>query len=63
MVFDALKYRNQNRAWQEEYDALAPKAGDIAPDFELGDVNGENLVRVSDFCEQRPVALIFGSYT
>ena len=63
MVFDALKYRAANKAWQEKYDALAPKAGDTAPDFELYDVNGGNLVRLSGFRGQKPVALIFGSYT
>lgn len=50
-------------AWQEKYDALAPRAGDPAPDFELSDVNGENPVRLSEFRGQKPVALIFGSYT
>ncbi len=63
MVFDALKYRKQYRDWQEKYDALAPKAGDLAPDFELRDTNGENPVRLSHFRGQKPVALAFGSYT
>lgn len=63
MVFDAIKYRNQNKEWQKKYDALAPKPGDIAPDFELRDVNGKNPVRLSAFRGQKPVVLIFGSYT
>ena len=63
MVLDILRYRRESKAWQERYDASAPKAGDTAPDFELGDVNGENPVRLSDFRGQKPVALIFGSYT
>lgn len=50
-------------AWHERYDPLAPKAGDLAPDFELRDVNGENPVRLSDFRGQKPVALVFGSFT
>ncbi|MBI4296562.1 MAG: hypothetical protein HY667_05550 [Chloroflexi bacterium] len=62
MVFDVVKHRAERRAWQEQLDALAPKVGDIAPDFELYDVNGEGPVHLSDFREQ-PVALIFGSYT
>ncbi|MBI3040433.1 MAG: redoxin domain-containing protein [Chloroflexi bacterium] len=63
MAFDVEKYRRERKAEQERLDALAPKEGDIAPDFELYDVNGENPVRLSDFRGQKPVALIFGSYT
>ena len=63
MAFDVDKYRRENKAEQERLDALAPKVGDIAPDFEVHDVNGENPVRLSDFQGQKPVALIFGSYT
>lgn len=51
------------RAWQKRYDPLASKEGDMAPDFELRDVNGENSVRLSDFRGKRPVALVFGSFT
>ncbi len=51
------------RERQKELDASAPKAGDVAPDFELRDVNGENPVWLSEFREQKPVALIFGSFT
>ncbi len=63
MVLDTLRHRQKSKAWQKKYDALAPKAGDTAPNFELHDVNGENPVRLSDFQGQKPVALIFGSYT
>ncbi len=62
-MLDTLRYRKASKAWQKRYDALAPKAGDVAPDFELHDVNGENPVRLSGFQGQKPVALIFGSYT
>ena len=55
--------RKKARAWQIKYNALAPKAGDVAPDFELRDANGENPVRLSDLQGQKPVALIFGSFT
>ena len=58
-----MKYRREAQAWQKQYDAQAPKAGDVAPDFYLHDVNGENPVRLSDFRGQKPVALIFGSFT
>ena len=63
MVSDVDKYHREREAEQERLDTLAPKVGDIAPDFELYDVNGENSVRLSDFQGQKPVALIFGSYT
>ena len=55
--------RKEGAAWQKRYDARAPKAGDIAPDFELLDVNGENLIRLSDLRDEKPVALVFGSFT
>jgi hypothetical protein len=55
--------RRRARAWQEQYDPAAPKAGDVAPDFQLRDTYGENPVRLSDFYGQKPVALIFGNFT
>ena len=55
--------RQQGKTWQKHFDALAPKVGDVAPDFELRDTNGENPVRLFDFRGQKPVALIFGSFT
>ncbi len=58
-----IKYRKQAMAWQKKFDPLAPKAGDLPPDFELCDVDGENPVRLSNFCGQKPVALVFGSFT
>ena len=57
----------QNRAdsdvWQAHFDPLAPKKGDLAPDFTLSDVNGENRLSLADFRGKKPVALIFGSFT
>ena len=50
-------------AWHKRYGPLAPNVGDMAPDFELRDVNGENAVRLSDFRGKKPVALVFGSFT
>ena len=58
-----IQNRQQARSWHEQYDPLAPQVGDVAPDFELRDVNGENLVRLSQFRGQSPVALVFGSCT
>jgi peroxiredoxin len=62
-MLKTMKYRKMATAWQAEYEPQAPKAGDIAPDFELSDVNGENTVRLSDFRGDKPAALIFGSFT
>lgn len=59
----SLQYRQQERVWQKKYDAHAPKAGSLAPDFELYDVSGKYRVRLSDFRGQIPVALVFGSFT
>lgn len=55
--------RKRMKAWQRKYDASAPKSGDVAPDFELRDINGENPIKLSDFRGEKPVALIFGSFT
>ncbi len=42
----------------------AAKAGEIAPDFDLPLVKDhEKTVKLSSFAKQKPVALIFGSYT
>jgi hypothetical protein len=57
------EYQKKAVAWQGEYDPLAPKAGDMAPDFELRDVTGEHSVQLSGFQGHKPVALIFGSFT
>ncbi len=59
----AAHYRKQYAIWQRKYDALAPKQGDLATDFELKDVTGEHSVRLSGFRGRQPVALIFSSFT
>lgn len=41
----------------------APKQGEPAPDFELCDVDGKNPIRLSSLRGERPVALVFGSFT
>ncbi len=63
MVLENVRYRSKIRDWQKRFDAHAPRVGDVAPDFELSDANGENPVRLSDFKGLKPVALAFGSYT
>lgn len=62
-ITKTFQYRDAELAWQKKYDIYAPKQGTLAPDFELYDVNGEHRVRLSDFRGQKPVALIFGSFT
>lgn len=37
--------------------------GDLAPDFKLKTLDGSKSVRLSKFRGQKPVVLIFGSYT
>lgn len=60
---NTIKNRRDATAWQKQYDTLAPKVGDKAPDFELRDIQGENPIKLSDFQGQMPVVLIFGSFT
>jgi hypothetical protein len=55
--------RREATAWQRQHDPRAPKVGDLAPDFELRDSDGANPVRLTDFRGDRPVALVFGSFT
>ena len=68
---DILARMNLSRAaWEElrtsfrEREKHAPVVGDAAPDFELPYL-GETAktVRLSDVLRERPVALVFGSYT
>jgi hypothetical protein len=37
--------------------------GDLAPDFELPRVDGDGTALLSELCAEKPVALVFGSYT
>ena len=62
-MVNMIRMSRQHKAKQKKLDALAPKAGDTAPDFELRDAKGEHPARLSDFQGHKPVALIFGSYT
>jgi hypothetical protein len=47
---------------------MSARAGDLqvgqeAPDFSLKSLNGDSSVRLSSFRRQKPVVLVFGSYT
>ena len=60
-----LAYRGikAGKTWQKKFNPIAPKEGGQAPDFELCDVNGEYPIRLSQFFDEKPVALVFGSFT
>jgi hypothetical protein len=59
LAFMALPFE---RLW------MSARAGDLqvgqeAPDFSLRSLNGDTSVRLSSFRRQKPVVLVFGSYT
>lgn len=58
-----FKIRRRLMERQKGLNRLAPKKGDMAPDFILSDITGTNDVTLSDCRGIKPVALIFGSYT
>lgn len=63
LLLHSMEWRNEELAWQLSLDPKSPKVGDLAPDFELQDPEGNVGVRLSNFRGERPVALVFGSYT
>lgn len=58
-----IQFRRKFSRLLKEIDRKAPKVGDLAPDFTLSDVTGEETVSLYDFRGKKPVALVFGSYT
>ncbi len=44
-------------------DEMGPNVGDVPPDFDLKLVGSKERVRLSSFKDEKPIALIFGSYT
>jgi len=54
-VISSEDYRNLMRA--------KVAVGDHSPEFELARIDGAGTVRLSSLVEERPVVLIFGSYT
>lgn len=61
--FEAMK-----RAWirYNEYDVRSEGSlavGDLAPDLELVSADGTGSKRISDLYREKPVVLVFGSYT
>lgn len=60
---ETIKSMRDARAWQDLYNPGSPEIGDEAPDFELRDSQGENPLHLSDFRGEKPIALVFGSFT
>ena len=58
-----IGFRRSLMEGQKALDAKAPRAGDLAPDFTLYDIAGKDSVTLSDFHGEKPVALVFGSFT
>jgi hypothetical protein len=62
-VKQAIEGFREGTEWHRVHGPRAPRAGALAPDFELRDPKGENPVRLSQFRGHKPVALVFGSFT
>lgn len=58
-----LKYMRRTKLWQREHDQYAPRAGDNAPEFALCDVDGAGPFALAELRRERPVVLVFGSFT
>ena len=58
-----IKGLRRSLAWKKKFNPLAPKKGEMAPDFTLSDVQGENPITLSEHFGREPVALVFGSFT
>ena len=48
---------------KKQKDESGPAVGEEAPDFELRTLEGDGVVKLSDFKGKKPVVLVFGSYT
>ena len=58
-----MNYRVRAVPIQKELNRHAPKDGDTAPDFTLFDSSGTESITLSAFQGEKPVALVFGSFT
>ena len=61
-------YEAMKRAWirYNEYDIRSEgslSVGDLAPDLELHSADGSGPKKISDLYREKPVVLVFGSYT
>lgn len=66
-VTDAQHIRNdrpeRRRPGPQTKNDKAPKAGEVAPAFELKSLDRKRTVDLAGFKGKRPVILFFGSYT
>ena len=63
---DALPAEEQVPNWEHTRALMvrqAPRPGDPAPDFALQTRHSDDVIRLSEFQANRPVVLIFGSWT
>lgn len=62
--YKSIYWRNKEvSVWQQENNPNVPKIGEMAPDFELSDYAGAGTMRLSDYRGDKPVVLLFGSFT
>ncbi|MDX1644942.1 MAG: hypothetical protein R3244_11355 [Thermoanaerobaculia bacterium] len=65
-LFGYWKALEQGLVRYNEYDIRSEgmlEEGDLAPDLELASVDGGEPRRLSEFWAERPLVLVFGSYT
>jgi hypothetical protein len=58
-----IKNKADAKAWQAAHEKNVPRVGQPAPDFELSDIEGTEIIRLSEAVVEKPVALVFGSFT
>jgi len=59
----ALPAAAQSQRLGDRQRPAGPRVGEPAPDFKLKTKDGQREVRLSSFKGQRPVVLVFGSFT
>lgn len=62
-MFETLREIRKIKSIQRAAEENVPRVGEMAPDFELWDVDVTRAVRLSAFRGRKPVALVFGSFT
>lgn len=62
-ITTTIRTKRELGPMMRKLDRGAPKPGDMAPDFTLSDASGLHSATLSQFRDQRPVVLFFGSYT
>jgi len=57
------KERQERAAAALHQEAAGPNVGQKAPDFNLRRLHGEGTIKLSDVIGEKPIVLVFGSYT